>query len=308
MHKQVYNDFVPVFLSEAVVVDITNVADYIWHEVEKLPKDGPASTEALINFTNKFFEYSPNRLPFPSMWFEWSETVYDENEMPYNVQTGCLITEVRDYSKAEQYKKEGRLKDELPLLPTQLLFFQFVPELGFSSLVAGGEMQIDQNNPNRWSEFFYHKIQPPEEYCGDLESGKVIAAMIGGRLSIILSALAFFACKNVEIRQIENHKKQHKLLKKYSVIRPTFHVIEIHKKAVRNVYERGIEKNKPALQHAHLVRGHFKTYTEENKLLGKISGTWFWQSHVRGDIGIPTVSDYRVWPASEKHKPKCNIQ
>ncbi|GEM_PF-5441288 len=33
----------------------------------------------------------------------------------------------------------------------------------------------------------------------------------------------------------------------------------------------------------HFVRGHFKTYTEENKLLGKHVGTYFWPNHARGD-------------------------
>jgi hypothetical protein len=45
----------------------------------------------------------------------------------------------------------------------------------------------------------------------------------------------------------------------------------------------------------HMVRGHFKTYTEDNPLLGKHVGTYWWSHHARGDLesGV-VVSDYRV--------------
>lgn len=33
----------------------------------------------------------------------------------------------------------------------------------------------------------------------------------------------------------------------------------------------------------HFVRGHFKTYTDENKLMGQHVGTFFWSHHARGD-------------------------
>lgn len=33
----------------------------------------------------------------------------------------------------------------------------------------------------------------------------------------------------------------------------------------------------------HFVRGHFKTYTEESKLMGKHVGTYYWAHHARGD-------------------------
>lgn len=35
----------------------------------------------------------------------------------------------------------------------------------------------------------------------------------------------------------------------------------------------------------HFVRGHFKTYTNENKLMGQHVGTFFWSHHARGDRG-----------------------
>lgn len=44
----------------------------------------------------------------------------------------------------------------------------------------------------------------------------------------------------------------------------------------------------------HLVRGHFKTYTPERPLLGKYSGTYWWQPMVRGTEKRVVVKDYEV--------------
>lgn len=45
----------------------------------------------------------------------------------------------------------------------------------------------------------------------------------------------------------------------------------------------------------HIVRGHFKTYTPERPLFGRLTGTYWWDSAVRGDAshGV-VVKDYEV--------------
>ena len=45
----------------------------------------------------------------------------------------------------------------------------------------------------------------------------------------------------------------------------------------------------------HLARGHFKTYTKENPLFGKITGRFWWQPHVRGrnHEGV-VMKDYKI--------------
>lgn len=51
----------------------------------------------------------------------------------------------------------------------------------------------------------------------------------------------------------------------------------------------------------HIVRGHEKTYTDEAPLFGKITGTFFWPPHARGDIrhGV-IVKDYKVVPSDNE--------
>jgi hypothetical protein len=46
---------------------------------------------------------------------------------------------------------------------------------------------------------------------------------------------------------------------------------------------------------AHIVRGHFKTYTAEKPLMGRHVGTWFWHDSVRGSIDEGIVDkEYNV--------------
>lgn len=44
----------------------------------------------------------------------------------------------------------------------------------------------------------------------------------------------------------------------------------------------------------HIVRGHFKTYTDEAPLFGSMTGTWWWQPQVRGNEPRIVLKDYQV--------------
>lgn len=51
-------------------------------------------------------------------------------------------------------------------------------------------------------------------------------------------------------------------------------------------------------QPLHRVRGHFKTYTQEKPLLGKLTGRYFWHPHVRGKEEFGRIHKrYRAVPA-----------
>jgi len=61
-------------------------------------------------------------------------------------------------------------------------------------------------------------------------------------------------------------------------------------------------KGDPSLDHnrIHFCRGHFKEYTVEAPLFGRIIGLWWWQAHVRGKNrdGI-VMKDYKVETKNE---------
>lgn len=56
----------------------------------------------------------------------------------------------------------------------------------------------------------------------------------------------------------------------------------------------------PGTARLHLCRGHFKVYTEENPLLGKYTGRYWWQPHARGNRRRGVVmKDYAVTTSPE---------
>ena len=45
----------------------------------------------------------------------------------------------------------------------------------------------------------------------------------------------------------------------------------------------------PTAMRGHLVRGHFKHYTEDAPLFGKLTGSYYWGAQYRGDIEVGEV-------------------
>ena len=47
----------------------------------------------------------------------------------------------------------------------------------------------------------------------------------------------------------------------------------------------------------HIFRGHFKTYSEDRPLFGKVAGTFWWEGSVRGSLAKGKVDkEYQVSP------------
>jgi hypothetical protein len=108
-------------------------------------------------------------------------------------------------------------------------------------------------------------------------------------------AISFMNCKNVTTTIHETDRHLNRERQKHG-LKPflRYHTIDIEpmKRVLRT--EGKIESTglKRAL---HICRGHFATYSEERPLFGKVAGTFWIPSHVRGttEEGI-VVSDYQV--------------
>jgi len=63
--------------------------------------------------------------------------------------------------------------------------------------------------------------------------------------------------------------------------------------------EGGIEKSGPR-KALHLVRGHFKSFSADKPLFGRVVGTFWWESSIRGSLAKGRVEkDYEVNPPQE---------
>jgi hypothetical protein len=111
--------------------------------------------------------------------------------------------------------------------------------------------------------------------------------------------LSFMHCKNVLTSTVEPDRRLYRERERHG-LKPflRYHTIDIEpmKRVLRtegNIESTGLKR---AL---HICRGHFATYSAERPLFGKVAGTFWIPSHVRGtsDEGV-VVSDYRVNGAS----------
>jgi hypothetical protein len=103
-------------------------------------------------------------------------------------------------------------------------------------------------------------------------------------------SLKLLSCKNIGSEAVHPPEKVNKKRRKNGKQELfTYHTLVLkpfgktQKSVPKNLWENRI----------HLQRGHFKTYTDQNPLFGKITGRFWWQSHARGQnkSGV-VVKDY----------------
>ena len=112
-------------------------------------------------------------------------------------------------------------------------------------------------------------------------------------MNCVLFATALMHCKNVEIRDLKQYKKQKKRKKSQPIINYKTLIIDPLKKQIK-ANSKSLEEDsiRKAL---HICRGHFKTYTEANPLFGSVTGCYWWAAHARGHKKYGTViKDYKV--------------
>jgi len=110
-----------------------------------------------------------------------------------------------------------------------------------------------------------------------------------------LLALSFLHCKNVKVaRQVPPAKLSRAFQRRHGHPLVRFHTLEITpmKKVLEQHTPGGVTGIKQAL---HICRGHFKTFTPDRRLFGRHTGTYWWESHVRGSVerGV-SLKDYQV--------------
>jgi hypothetical protein len=135
----------------------------------------------------------------------------------------------------------------------------------------------------------HHSFVANEDHCRELaeylQTGFLTAFM----------TISFMHCKNVPITCVEPNKLVNRQRSKAGLT-PFLRYHTINIDPMRATGRDGSDANGDGFQKAlHICRGHFSTYTEERPLFGKVSGTFWVPSHVRGSAknGV-VISDYNV--------------
>jgi hypothetical protein len=258
-------------IDEAVAVDINNILE--WLDIEK-PR--PSDLKAI----------TPQRLPFESMWLEFRMKIEHEDGSSTMGKGGILLMDPKEQEDEHS---------------TMALVFR--EDEGSPYFVL--QFELTSNDNGRTVADIKFKTEVISSKAKDqLPTREQREAVISGYASIAMAALTFFSCKNIRLVPTKmNQKARKKLLQEKGVRLQDFHVIEIHKFMTKT--ESSPSKGGTSVATAHLVRGHFKNFGPDKKLLGRFEGTYFWHPHVRGGPGPVHVSNYRVWPPQDDHNSNC---
>ncbi len=145
---------------------------------------------------------------------------------------------------------------------------------------------------------------PNEENSG--LSNEAFAFFLHTLIYPSLFAVGLMHCRNVEtVETIPSFKEQKVSRKRNGREIRSYHTLIIDSRPHKRYAHNGSSSPSASThsssaastihQGLHIVRGHFKTYTDEAPLLGKHTGTWWWDQQLRGDEEYGMVAkDYDV--------------
>lgn len=255
------------FLKKSLInIDITNIAEWLF----------------LYSGKERFnYDDFPNQAPaWPFSWFEYSMPPVADSE-------GNIIEFFENIEKVGIFRVME--KDNHGWIG--LIYVYLLSKNGRLGLIGSALAKINDDGT----------VNYPMKYIpGDMkvyEGDKAVSWEQGFELFAVplFAANSFMHCKNVEfVDQIPTKIENQKRKKKGKL--PFFRFKTLNIQGVRKIIDNEMEKQNVGLKKAlHICRGHFATYTDENPLFGKITGTFWKPMHLRGNGKIGTIiKDYSV--------------
>jgi hypothetical protein len=149
------------------------------------------------------------------------------------------------------------------------------PGLRSVHIALGGDAVLEQRMEDEHVAFYYSRAQE--------------------LLYAALLAVSFCHCKNVDRNEVKpSEKLSRSFQRRHGRPLTRYWVLDIEPMKRVLAYDGQVHQH--GLRHAlHICRGHFKTYTAEAPLFGKVTGTYWWTDQVRGSADLGVVDkDYRL--------------
>jgi hypothetical protein len=225
---------------------------------------------------NKVFLDRPQYLKFPfhTCWFDYEkQSSNSESNEIINNKFGALVVSKNDEFQFYHFFKN---KDTHGLWCPDCL----------GAIVKIGKKFDDIDGNMKWMEIYKVKGLNVYDYVG-----KYIAC----ELSFLEMCLNLLNCKNITQDKVYPSNQLNKKRIKHG-----HHPLFVYHTLVVNPMsenKRSNSEHEPTgiKQRLHFCRGHFKEYTEQNKLFGKHTGLYWWQPMVRGNKELGLVhKDYEV--------------
>lgn len=252
-------------------------------------------------------DFNTMRLPYDTVWFDYYKD-YETKDSGYTKETKSL-----EFASS----KRGILVKEIELGVWFISMFNYIDmektwDIGgqYMALIgdrakAGDHQYIHMKNTD------FIKYQDNLKHCrhaghivqlsylteeafpnSGFPNSRELMWQDQGDLTVLSAAVKLLNCKNVTTEQcIPSEKLNKKRIKNNKHPLFSYHLLVLKP---TTQYEKSIPQHLWE-NRVHLCRGHFKTYTEENKLFGRLTGRYWWQPQARGNKKLGVVmKDYVV--------------
>lgn len=295
--QRVYENTFRESVDKAVVVDIQNMVPL---SIERINGKLPVDSEHYPDF----------RLPFPSIWFEYDPVGMDVRDPKTGIEyqrVGILARNGEDCRKSESTDVD--ISDTI-----SMTLFAKIKHPLIGSVIVGPvfslAITVDAKSVIQrtfWTNYTIKRFYRTTEVAGGQRrvNGIHVVPMdwsIDDHMAKFtipaVMALQFMNCRNViqDVKEPpstinERHRREHPPLVTYRVLR-------ISRKA-SPPHTGGAQVSGDHSQNRyHVCRGHFKRFTEDKPLLGRHVGTYWWESHARGNRERgEVIKDYEIGPS-----------
>ncbi|OQB05034.1 MAG: hypothetical protein BWY21_02064 [Parcubacteria group bacterium ADurb.Bin216] len=231
-----------------------------------------------------FSDYQYMNLPYQCTWFDLfkasntsSEIWKDDDLIDLTTKIGILVIQRNDEWDVYRFSYGFKAK-----MWTPDLLLQTVHKVGTKDMIANVTYEYISNH------------QRANDLINSEHGEELLVDTAIETLAILNSALLLLNCKNITTEIIQPPEKLNiKRRKKGKQELFSYHVLNVTLPPQKQGYR---EKTDPNYHvRVHLCRGHFKEYTPEHPLFGKLTGLYWWQPHVRGqDHSGIVMKDYEV--------------
>lgn len=234
-------------------------------------------------------EYGENiKLPYDNCWFDYVDNRHPKlGDMEYRViKRGVLLTKSKGARDNGFFLYVFNYFPRIKWVLSPIIYFISVThDLNIKRIAGMAGAVIFRTNTVLALPLFPPAAVPIDQWEAQVKENSA-------ELTFVNFALMLLNCRNITTENIQPSKllnrKRRKKIKhpifsyKTLVIKPT---TKKHKSIPKHLWNNRI----------HLARGHFKTYTAEKPLFGKLIGRYWWQPHVRGqNKGGVIIKDYMV--------------
>lgn len=283
-------------MERAFVIDIQNVADYLLN----------ANWKTMWNYSD-FPNVAP---PFPDVWMEYQ--VKDPKGSGLH-KSGVLLSSVDLYQEDPEMRRNavqffglspiesevmtnpdfgGRWRWVVRSTAFKRIYSGEIIEMGSMWWLINKDGQLVDPKLNKFT-FSDAAIQLTKAMGDDLVTVRDYLKSVNFP---VMLALTFSHCRNTRIEKREpiSESLQRARMKrgKPRLTRPHTIVIDPIKKAIQE--GTGHDHYTQGAKTLHIVRGHFKTYTEDSPLFGRYKGTFWFPMHTAGTSGSAPRNEYKV--------------